>query len=230
MCSIGSYIKELESYFHNIVGGGIMLSAKDMELLLNWKQDGISKEVVIRGISKAVEKHLSERGGKPPESLTYCARSVEEEYRKHVSSSSAPKQAAPNQIAQEQINQGQAAQNSESADLFEEVNQRLSKLIMEEERPELVEIYTHAREHLLPLKDINDSELFTRIEELQEAIFQKFFSTFEKPVQNELKDNAREMILNQGRDMTDESYQESLTFHINNILEKRFNIKNILSD
>ena len=51
-----NYVKDIEKYFLSLAGEGIMLSSMDYNLILEWRNNEIPKEVVFKGINRAFEK------------------------------------------------------------------------------------------------------------------------------------------------------------------------------
>lgn len=49
-----TYFESIQKYFLERTGKGLMLSSRDLELLIGWRQSGASAHVVCRGIDEAV--------------------------------------------------------------------------------------------------------------------------------------------------------------------------------
>ena len=50
-----NYIKDIETFFLERSGNGVMLSSRDYDLIQKWKDQGIPKGIVFWGISDAIE-------------------------------------------------------------------------------------------------------------------------------------------------------------------------------
>ncbi len=50
-----AYFQSIQSYFLERTGRGLMLSSRDLELMIGWCQSGVAMQVVCRGIDQAVD-------------------------------------------------------------------------------------------------------------------------------------------------------------------------------
>lgn len=80
-----SFEEQVQDYFLAFRGEGVMLSALDAALVIEWSRTGVPFEVVARGIRKAAERALWDaRPGEPAlRTLRHCRRDVEGEIAKH---------------------------------------------------------------------------------------------------------------------------------------------------
>ncbi len=67
-----SYFDAIQNYFLERTGNGLILSSRDLELLMNWRKSGASAALVCQGIDEAVESLNRE-----PRDLHSCKRFVE---------------------------------------------------------------------------------------------------------------------------------------------------------
>jgi len=76
----GGFVNLVSQYFLSIKGRGLMLSPKEMALVLRWKETGVPVDVVCRAIKDSVDSFSKARGGtaRAPSSLLYCAPAVDE--------------------------------------------------------------------------------------------------------------------------------------------------------
>lgn len=73
MSSDSAYFDAVQDYFLERTGRGLILSSRDLELLLGWFQSGASAAVVCQGIDEAVEVL-----GQAPRDLHACKKFVQE--------------------------------------------------------------------------------------------------------------------------------------------------------
>src|SRR5574341_1203534 len=148
-----TYVKDVENYFLYHVGKGIMLSPKEYELIIKWKSRGVPKEVVFKGIIRAIDNYKKkiEKSGFP-RSLIYCASFIEDEiknysYRSQIES--AVIELKPN-------------------DLIKRVVNGLANLIASEKREMIRRHYIEVRKKVSELISLNDEGIFKMLEEIEE--------------------------------------------------------------
>lgn len=81
-----SFAELVQDFFVAHRGKGLMLSALDEELVIQWAASGVPFEVVARGIRRAAEKAVFDaRPGEPAlRSLRSCKRQVDSEIKRHL--------------------------------------------------------------------------------------------------------------------------------------------------
>ena len=209
-----TYAKDVESYFLFHVGKGIMLSPKEYELIMKWKSRGVPKEVVFKGISRAIDNYRKkiERSGFP-RSLIYCASFIEEEiknYSYRSQTESAMIELKPNDFIQRVVN-------------------RLANLIASEKREMIRRHYIEARKKVSDLINLNDEGIFKMLEEIEEEFYESFFQSLPESEQERIISKAEEMISKRGRFMTERARRESVLAFRNEILERDYELKSIIS-
>ena len=209
-----TYVKDVENYFLYHVGKGIMLSPKEYELIMKWKSRGVPKEVVFKGISRAIDNYKKkiERSGFP-RSLIYCASFIEEEiknysYRSQIES--AMIELKPN-------------------DFIKRVVNRLANLIASEKREMIRMHYIEARKKVSDLISLNDEGIFKMLEEIEEEFYESFFQSLPQSEQERIISKAKEMISKRSRFMTERAHRESVLAFRNEILARDYELKSIIS-
>ena len=209
-----TYVKDVENYFLYHVGKGIMLSPKEYELIMKWKSRGVPKEVVFKGISRAIDNYKKkiERSGFP-RSLIYCASFIEEEiknysYRSQIES--AMIELKPN-------------------DFIKRVVNRLANLIASEKREMIRMHYIEARKKVSDLISLNDEGIFKMLEEIEEEFYESFFQSLPQSEQERIISKAKEMISKRSRFMTEKAHRESVLAFRNEILARDYELKSIIS-
>src|SRR3990172_7332710 len=190
-----TYAKDVESYFLFHVGKGIMLSPKEYELIMKWKSRGVPKEVVFKGISRAIDNYRKkiERSGFP-RSLIYCASFIEEEIKNYSYRS-----------------------QTESAMIELKPNDFIKRH------------YIEARKKVSNLINLNDEGIFKMLEEIEEEFYESFFQSLPESEQERIISKAEEMISKRGRFMTERAHRESVLAFRNEILERDYELKSIIS-
>lgn len=128
-----AYFESIQDYFLERTGRGLMLSSRDLELLIGWRQSGATAQTVCRGIDDAVESlrgvprdlHAVKRYVEPRLSENVSAAPV---FRPHTSANPrAPqKQEDPWAVAIETLTDARAqVARPELAESFGEVMRRI---------------------------------------------------------------------------------------------------------
>ena len=68
------YLQQVEAYFLGLTQVGVMLSARDLDLVRRWRDAGAPVEAVCRGVRDAFASYES-----PPRSIWQCRKQVESE-------------------------------------------------------------------------------------------------------------------------------------------------------
>lgn len=206
------YIREIESYFLNLAGEGIMLSPLDYSLIQDWKKRQVPREIVLKGINRA----FSESGVMKkavPKSLKHCAAHVE----KCVEEFCPPeREKTPGRKP------GRAHSETDPAE-------RLALLINAEKAPAVRDYYTKLRKKLLSLGNAHEDVSVTGMIEIERESLEEFFQGLPDKDREKIGSAAEEMIKRRARYMTKSAYDESLVSFRNEILAKKYGIKCIIS-
>jgi hypothetical protein len=206
------YIKEIESYFLNLAGEGIMLSPLDYSLIQDWKKRQVPREIVLKGINRAFSESGAMKKG-APKSLKDCAAHVE----KCVEEFCPPeREKTPGR------KQGRAHSETDPAE-------RLALLINAEKAPAVRDYYTKLRKKLLSLGNAPDDVSVTGMIEIERESLEEFFQGLPDKDRQKIGSAAEEMIKRRARYMTKSAYDESLVSFRNEILAKKYGIKCIIS-
>ena len=71
-----NFYTEIEEYFWQKRGQGLLVSTLDWAIIESWQRAGIPLRVVLKGIDRAFEKYDAKRRGRPIKSLAYCVDAV----------------------------------------------------------------------------------------------------------------------------------------------------------
>lgn len=214
MLDDSSYTREIEKHFLSKTGSGIMLSSRDYDLIHKWKQMGVPKEVLYKGINRAIEEFFKKRDGQYPRSIYYCSQTVEEEIRRYFRS------------AKQTVSDTETGSNT----VYEEVLERLAKMISTEKNKKIRRHYKKTRDKVFALSGLDEIDLYKKLESIQEQFFDELFGTLAPSEKESILKEAEGMIYKGGRYMTDDRYRESLASLRNQIIRERFNIRKILWD
>ncbi|MEQ9618640.1 MAG: hypothetical protein RIG61_05665 [Deltaproteobacteria bacterium] len=215
MISGPDYIKDVEKYFLSLAGEGIMLSSMDYSLISAWKQRGVPKELVLRGINRA----FAEAGGKNkpdagvPKSIRHCAEHVErcvEGYGPQTLENS------PGNVRDVKFD-----------GVLNETAEKLSGIIDAEKREELRNYYIDLRIRILRLRDSEKENLLKRINGVEEECMEEFFSGLSEGEKERIVSDAESLLKDRARYMTEDAYRESMISFRNEILANRHGIKSV---
>jgi len=232
-----SYVREIERYFLTAIGRGVMLSSKDYELIQSWKRRGVPREVLLRGIQRALDDYKRrtegmvggttggggmERGeakgtgaikggGK---SLYYFSEPIENEIKSYVMRSA--------------VSQPNAEDRGER--LVEEITERLAGIIASEQNPDLRGRYSEIRDRVLEYHGLDDDIVYRRVEELQQSLYDELFESLNEAERESILEEARSMIHMGGKYMTPEAYEQSLLLYRNQVIGQRLKIKKLIAE
>jgi hypothetical protein len=211
-----SYIKEIENHFLFLVGKGIMLSPRDYDLIGQWKKRGIPKEVVYKGINKALEDFRKKKGsGELPRTLAYCVLSIEGEISNY------------RRITEDKLDRSETNKKY----IIENIIQRLAEIIKLEKREKIRGHYIEARNMVCRLlTNSNEEDIFEPLDNIEEEFYETFFQTLPKGEKDRIKQMAESMIdKKRERLMSERARYESILSFRNEILKRDYELKNIIS-
>lgn len=209
------YIKDIEGYFLSSAGEGIMLSSKDYSLIADWKNRKIPKEIVLRGINKAVTgwKEKEENRKKPIRSLKYCVPYVEQSIIEHGF------------VLRE--SDRQRAEN-EHVGIVGELLERLGTL-MGSAQGESKEYYKELRERISKINEDEHDNVISRIYEIEEDCLNTLFATLPPDARVDISTEAEDKVKARAKYMTNDAYNESVLSFRNEIIISKFDIKPVMS-
>jgi adenylate kinase family enzyme len=210
-----TYIQDIENYFLNHVTKGIMLSSKEYDLIMKWKARGVPKEVVYKGISKAIENCRKKFAGNEfPRSLVYYASFVEDEIRNY------------------KIFQEDKSDKTEQKlnDFIQRILDRLAKVITTEKREGMRKHYIEIRKKISGLINLNEEDIFKLFEDIEKEFYESFFQSLPLSEQDRIISKAKEMISKRSRFMTERARRESVLSFRNELLRKDHGLIKIISD
>jgi hypothetical protein len=210
-----SYIKDIENYFLNHITKGIMLSPKEYALIIKWKGRGVPKEVIYKGISRAL-KNYNKKISKSefPRNLVFYASFIEEEIRNYTTG----KENKPNKIL-----------SGTTDDFIQKILDRLAKIINSEQRRFIREHYTEVRKKVSILISSKDEDMFKMLENIESEFYESIFRSLPKAEKERIITEATYMIGKRIRFMTEQARSESVLSFRNEILTRDYELKNILS-
>lgn len=214
MSDQGQYIKEIERYFIELLGEGIMLSSEDYAIITDFRDRGIPKEVVLRGISRA----FSELERQSPDTqrkirnLKECRPFIEKSAEDF-----SPLEERKTAVISEE----------EPSGIIGEAAQKLSSFINEEKRPNIRDYYISLRNRVLSLEDSNEENTLGCIINLESECLEDFFSELSEDDRESILKEARASVERRGRYMTEKAFSESVISFRNEIIHNRYRVKNL---
>jgi hypothetical protein len=209
-----SYVKDIEEYFLSLAGKGIMLSSKDYDLILSWKKKKIPKEVVFKGISKAFDQSFNKKSNdRFLPSLCQVVSFVEEVIGSY----------------QATIGMESSGELDSCKVLIQKIVERLNEIIKSEKRGNVRGNYIHARKRILALINRDDEDTFKTIEQIEKDFFENSFQSLSQTERDKIMPEAENRVNRSSRFMTERARRESVMSFRNQILRKKYGLKNIVS-
>lgn len=209
-----TYLKDVENYFLFHIGKGIMLSPKEYELIMKWKNRGVPKEVVFKGISKAIDSFKKKIGRNEfPKSLIYCAHFIEEEIKNYWSM---------NKKKSDKL-------ESKPNDYIEKIVDRLAKIVLSEKRENIRKHYIEARKRISYLINSDEEDIFKTLENVENEFYESIFQNLPQAEKERINSKAENMIGKRSRFMTEKARRESILAFRNEILARDYELNSIIS-
>ncbi len=192
-----------------------MLSSKDYDLIMKWEARGVPKEVVYKGISKAIEKLRKKTARSEfPRSLVYYASFIEDEIRNYKN-----------------IQENKSDKIESKPTVFiQRILDRLAKIITSEKRDNVRKHYMETRKRVSDLLNSNDEDVFTILENIEKEFYESLFQSLALSEQERIISNAEGMINSRSRFMTERAHRESILSFRNEIMKKDYELIKIVSD
>lgn len=122
-----NYFTEVEEYFQQKRGSGMLLSTLDWALIDTWRETGIPLEVVFRGIDATFEKWEKRRSKtRRVNALAYCLQEVLSAFEEQTESRVGSKASSPTHPEQQEL-----FSKAELAAYFDSARSILSNVILE---------------------------------------------------------------------------------------------------
>lgn len=209
-----TYVKDIEKYFLNLKGEGIMLSPKEYNLIVDWKARSVPKEIIYKGIRRAfTELTDTDKEIKPKfRSLTQCAMYVEELFEKYIINH------------KEKANESSAS----SPDFIKDIVDRLNKTIKSEKRENVRKLYINSRNRVLELAHADEDDIFKQLRKIEKDFYEDFFKSIPESKRKKIMLEAKNNLRKRSRFMTDKALDESILSYRNEILSTDYYIKKIL--
>lgn len=190
-----------------------MLSPRDYDLIVRWKRRGVPKEIIYRGINKALENLKKKKGSSQfPRNFSECAPSIEEEIRNYWS-----------------VKEGKSGVELGRNDLIEKIAERLASIIKSEKREEIRKHYIEARKRVLGLMN-SGKDIFKSLENIEEEFYEVFFQTLPQEEKERIEQMAEGMIDKKREHLMSEKARcESISSFRNEMLRRDYELKNIFS-
>lgn len=210
--SLNDFVRDIENYYLNLKGEGIMLSPKEYDLIVNWRSRSVPKEIVIRGIRRAFEKGFSDDHDRKLNfrSLTQCAVYVEELISEYKS------------IQQTDLNEAKHG----NEDMIQLTVERLNKIISSEKRESIRKHYIKSRKRVLDLLKEGEADVFNRLRQIEADFYEGLFQNMSGIDKKRLIAQAEAHLSTRERFMTERARGESLVSFRNELLTKELKLIN----
>ncbi len=199
-----NYLKDIESFFLKQRGRGVMLSSRDYNLVLEWKNRGIPKDIVLKGITNALIRK--------PEGIRhiYNCKQFVEELEVSVSREENP-----------------VRQKSDQKNHIERIIQRTEILLASEDNATLKEHYRTYKKRVEKLLEEEDEKIFDLLQELEKDFFDSFYNSVGTEEQDKIITEARSLIPDNTGFLNDRVREDTVNAFRNELLEKRYKLVNI---
>ena len=202
--NISNYINEIEKYFLNLIGRGVMLSSKDYYILSNYFQNNVSKEIIIKGINNAFNSNLKLK------SISDCKNFIDE------LTSVFDKQ-----------NYYSESEKIDNKPFVLSFIDRFNQVVSEESNENLKNFYISFNEKVTELLEYENDKVFAKLDLLEKEFYDKFFDTLDDSEASNLINEAENMISNDSKFINDEVRKNTLIAFRNKILVERFGLINL---
>lgn len=210
------YLKDIEKYFHSLAGKGIMLSSMDYSLILEWRNKEIPKEVVLKGINRAFEnsKKVHGKDGSSIRNLKQCVEHINisiEEFKPIIGKS---------------IDKDPS---SKTKDVLGIIVNKLNKYIESEKEEVIKSYYLNMKESILKSTDETSSNILSMSAQIEEESLQKFFVKLPDLEREQISQEAKNLLGDRARRMTEQALEESIVSFRNEIISNKYNLRTISS-
>lgn len=209
------YLKDIEKYFHSLAGKGIMLSSMDYSLILEWRNKGIPKEVVLKGINRAFENSKKVHGKDGSiRNLKQCVEHINssiEEFRPIIGKS---------------IDKDSS---QETGDLLGKIVNQLNKYIESEKEGIIKNYYLDMKESILKSTDETSSNILSMSAQIEEESLETFFLKLPEQEREKVSQEAKDVLGDRARRMTEQALEESVVSFRNEIISNKYSLKTISS-
>lgn len=208
------FFDTVQAFFLEMTGRGMVLSARDIELLMRWRDHGASPAVICQGIDRAVSA-MEDR----PRDIWACRYHIEplvERARRSATGRASSNEETPDET--EDTGDYAEILLKHALEAVEEAGARC-----EEER--FREIY---REAWRTLKSVEHEDALTEISALDEAIMSAFFKALEDDEQDQIDERIKSANRALLRSMSASARQRHLEVHRRRLLRQEYNLPSLL--
>ena len=212
-----NYIKDIESYFLSLAGEGIMLSSMDYNLIMEWRDKEIPKEVVFKGINKAFQdfKAKEGQGPKSARNLKRCVSYIDKSIKEYSPI-----------IGRDRISSESTEMTSDLSTLVD----RLNKYISSENELILKNYYNNVKDKLSSSIKSSDEECIADISQIEQECLNELFLDLPDAKKESITNEAMIMLGKRVRHMTNDALEESVISFRNELLSAEYTIKSLLSN
>ena len=212
-----NYIKDVENYFLSLAGEGIMLSSVDYNLIMEWRNKEIPKEVVFKGINKAFQDFKSKegQGQKSARNLKRCATYIQESIEEY------------SPIIGRTYGELESLEANEN---LEALLGRLSTLLKSAKDDTSGRYYDNLKDKISSLIKTAGEDTIAYIPGIEEQCLNDLFSSLSDSERESISIEAKAMLGNRVKHMTNEALEESITSFRNELLTTKYKLKSLISN
>ncbi len=206
-----NFVKEVEKYFLERLGSGVMLSARDYVLIKNWEDKGADIETIKRGISLAFQNSKANI-----RSVYQC--------RHFVENLLAGKDIGIEEKEREEEKREKNFHYEKQIARLKRVIKKIDSLLKEEKKKEIKQVYSFYKTELSKLLCENKRDMFERLEEMESRFYEDFFNALDKNLALIIGKEARSLMPFNASFISKEVEEDSFKVLRNEVVKKKFGI------
>ncbi|MEM7009179.1 MAG: hypothetical protein AAF462_08610 [Thermodesulfobacteriota bacterium] len=184
----------------------------DYSIILEWQNKHVPKEVVFKGINQAFEKE-KQKGSSSLRNLKRCQEYVEDSIKEY------------SPIIKNELKRAIDADQN-----LDHIVNRISSYIESSDQDKLKSYYTNLKEKFISNRSDTTENIVSLVSQIEKECNQYLFESLSEDEQSEIMTEAKSMIGNRTRHMTQAAIQESTASFRDEIMAGKFGIKSVLGD
>ncbi|MGH7884472.1 MAG: hypothetical protein ACRENO_02110 [Thermodesulfobacteriota bacterium] len=205
-----NYIKEIEKYFLKLTGKGLMLSAKDYNIINNWYERSVSKETVLKAIQYSIkEKGLSRLKG---------ISSIQENIENYI------KSAVNSKISAKSFLNSLTKNN-----LVKPIIEKINSLLKSEKDEKTIKELEKIKLKISELKNCEKDNFYMELKKIEKQFLDSLYEILDKNIKQEILNEAVGRLPKESKFFDKESKEKTIKAFRNEIMLNNLNLKNIFN-
>ena len=201
-----NYIKDIESYFLNLKGKGIMLSSRDYELINNWRERSIPKNILIDAIAAIFNQFDQDK---------YPSISkIENEINEY--------------IKDKYLNiEVYESDNLENNKLLCTIIKNIESFKRNETRLDIINVYSEIKAELIKLKNNKTKDTFKELKKIESKYLDKLLLVLDEKTKKLINEKSYEMLPVESKFYDEQTKEITLRSYIKDLVLEKLKIRNI---